>query len=160
QARQALPAGLRGARRPGRGDQDQDRQGALGLLVMNGPLNDTLAPAADAAGRMLLAALFLHEGYVKLRGYDLAVQYMAAFGLPSVLLPFAIAVELGCGTLLVLGLLTRLAGLALAVFCLVTAFIFHTKFSDNNQVLHFGKDIALAGAFLFVAGRGAGRFSL
>jgi len=42
----------------------------------------------------------------------------------------------------------------------MTAFIFHTKFSDTNQVLHFGKDIALAGAFLFVAGRGAGRFSL
>src|SRR5690348_12495658 len=127
---------------------------------MNDPLNDTLAPAADAAGRILLAALFLYEGYVKLRGYGPAVQYAAAYGVPSVLMPFAIATELGGGALLALSLFTRLAALAFTAFCLMTAFIFHTKFSDTNQVLHFGKDIALAGAFLFVAGRGAGRFSL
>jgi putative oxidoreductase len=127
---------------------------------MDGPFNNMIAPAADAAGRVLLAALFLYEAYVKLHGYDLAVQYAAAYGVPSVLLPFAIATELGCGTLIVLGLLTRLAALALAGFCVMTAVIFHTKLSDTNQVLHFGKDIALAGAFLFVAGRGAGRFSL
>jgi len=127
---------------------------------MNDRLNHTLAPAAEAAGRVLLAALFLYEAYVKLKGYDAAVGYADTFGVPAVLLPFAIAVELGGGTLIVLGLLTRLAALALAVFCLVTAFIFHTKFSLTNEVLHFGKDIALAGAFLFVAGRGAGRFSL
>jgi putative oxidoreductase len=127
---------------------------------MNDPLNNTLAPAAEAAGRILLAALFLYEAYVKLNAYGPAVQYAAAFGVPSVLLPFAIALELGGGVLIVLGLFTRLAALAFAGFCLVTAFVFHTKFSDTNQVLHFGKDIALAGAFLFVAGRGAGRFSL
>jgi putative oxidoreductase len=127
---------------------------------MNDPLNNTLAPAAEAAGRILLAALFLYEAYVKLNAYGPAVQYAAAFGVPSVLLPFAIALELGGGVLIVLGLFTRLSALAFAGFCLVTAFVFHTKFSDTNQVLHFGKDIALAGAFLFVAGRGAGRFSL
>lgn len=128
---------------------------------MSNPLHiNTLAPAADAAGRILLASLFLYEAYVKLRGYDLAVQYAAAYGVPSVLLPVAIATELGCGTLLVLGWQTRLAALALSGFCLMTAAIFHTKFSDGNQVLHFTKDVALAGAFLFVAGRGAGRFSL
>jgi putative oxidoreductase len=128
---------------------------------MNGPLNiNTLAPAADAAGRVLLASLFLFEGIVKLRGYDLAVQYMAAYGVPGALLPLAIATELGCGALIVLGWQIRLAALALSGFCLVAAAIFHTKFSDNNQVLHLSKDIALAGAFLVVAGRGAGRFSL
>jgi putative oxidoreductase len=128
---------------------------------MNGsPIIDTLGPAADAAGRVLLASLFLYEGYVKLRGYDLAVQYAAAYGVPSVLLPLAIATELGCGALIVVGFLTRLAALALSGFCLVTAVIFHTKFSDTNQVLHFAKDLALAGAFLVVAGRGAGRYSL
>jgi putative oxidoreductase len=127
---------------------------------MNDPLNNTLAPAAEAAGRILLAALFLYEAYVKLNAYGPAVQYAAAFGVPSVLMPFAIALELGGGALIVLGLFTRFAALAFAGFCLVTAFVFHTKFSDTNQVLHFGKDIALAGAFLFVAGRGAGRFSL
>ena len=128
---------------------------------MNGTLvTNTLSPAADAAGRALLASLFLYEGVAKLRIYDLAVQYMAAYGVPGALLPLAIATELGCGALILIGWQTRLAALALSGFCLVAAVIFHTKFSDNNQVLHFAKDIALAGAFLFVAGRGAGRFSV
>ncbi len=127
---------------------------------MNDPLNNTIAPAADAAGRVMIAALFIYEAFVKLRGYDLALQYMAAYRVPSVLLPLAIGMELGCGLLIVVGLLTRFAAFALSGFCLLTAVIFHTNFNDNNQVLHFGKDIALAGAFLFIVGRGAGRFSL
>lgn len=127
---------------------------------MNDPLNHTLGPAADAAGRVLLASLFIYEAYVKLSAYDAAVHYAANFGVPSVLMPFAIALELVGGALIVLGLFTRLIALAFAGFCLMTAVIFHTKFSNSNEVLHFSKDIALAGAFLFVAGRGAGRFSL
>jgi putative oxidoreductase len=128
---------------------------------MNGTwLTTVLSPAADAAGRVLLAALFLHEGFVKLGSYDLAIQYMAAYGVPGALLPLAIATELGGGALVVIGWQTRLAALALSGFCLIAAAIFHTKFGDTNQVLHFAKDIALAGAFLFIAGRGAGRFSL
>src|SRR5258706_14113106 len=111
---------------------------------MNGTVNDNstvniLAPAADAAGRVLLAALFLYEAYVKLRGYDLAVQYAAAYGVPSVLLPVAIATELGCGTLLVLGWQTRLAALALAGSFLLTASTFPTKFTDPNQHRTFAK---------------------
>jgi len=131
------------------------------MSAMNNSLSiNTLSPAADAAGRVLLASLFLFEAIVKLRGYDLAAQYMAAYGVSPGLLPFAIAAELGCGTLIVLGWQTRFAALALSGFCLMAAAIFHTKFSDTNQTLHFAKDIALAGALLFVAGRGAGRFSL
>jgi putative oxidoreductase len=127
---------------------------------MNGPPTIMLASVADAAGRVLLASLFLYEGFVKLHSYDLAVQYMAAYGVPGALLPLAIATEIGCGALVLIGWQTRLAALALSGFCLIAAVIFHTKLSDNNQVLHFAKDIALAGAFLHVAGRGAGRFSV
>jgi putative oxidoreductase len=126
---------------------------------MNGR-NETLAAAADLIGRVLLVSLFLIEGVAKLQAYGLATRYAEAFGVPALLLPGAIAVELGCGLLVLLGWHTRLAALALAVFCVAIAVIFHTKFGDRNQALHFSKDIALAGAFLVVAGRGAGRFAL
>src|SRR5262245_1518737 len=103
---------------------------------MNGTLfTNILSPAADAAGRLLLASLFLYWGVVKLPGYDLAVQYMAAYGVPGALLPLAIATELGCGALILVGWWTRLAALALSGFCLLAAMMFHTKFSDTNQVL-------------------------
>src|SRR5262249_40079641 len=64
------------------------------------------------------------------------------------LLPLAIAVELGCGILILCGYHTRAAALLLAGFCLVTAVLFHTKFGDRNQLLHFEKDLAIAGGLL------------
>ena len=85
---------------------------------------------------------------------------MEAYGLPAQLLPFAIALELGGGLLVALGFLTRLAALALAVFCVVAAVVFHSNFGDRGQAIHFLKDLALAGAFLILAGRGAGAFSI
>jgi putative oxidoreductase len=58
-----------------------------------------LPEAAALAGRLLLSALFLHETYAKLTAYSAAVAYSEAFGVPGALLPFAIAVEVGCGAL-------------------------------------------------------------
>jgi len=47
--------------------------------------------AAALAGRLLLAAIFLHEAYAKLTAYPAAVAYSEAFGVPGQLLPLAIA---------------------------------------------------------------------
>ena len=77
--------------------------------------------AGAFAGRLLLAAIFLHEAWSKLTAYPAAVAYMQAFGIPGELLPLAIAVELGCGVLIVCGYHTRAAALLLAGFCLATA---------------------------------------
>src|SRR5215471_8096157 len=89
--------------------------------------------AAALAGRLLLAAIFLHEAWSKLTGYSAALAYMQAFGVPGQLLPLAIAVEVGCGGLILCGYHTRAAALLLAGFCLVTAVLFHTKFGDRNR---------------------------
>src|SRR6516225_9957039 len=59
--------------------------------------------AAALAGRLLLAAIFLHEAWSKLTGYSAALAYMQAFGVPGQLLPLAIAVELGCAVLILCG---------------------------------------------------------
>ena len=54
-------------------------------------MSSTLMEAAAFAGRLLLAAIFLHEAWSKLTGYPAALAYMQAFGVPGQLLPFAIA---------------------------------------------------------------------
>jgi len=116
--------------------------------------------AAALAGRLLLAAIFLHEAWSKLTGYSAALAYMQAFGVPGQLLPLAIAVELGCGVLILCGYHTRAAALLLAGFCLVTAVLFHTKFGDRNQLLHFEKDLAIAGGLLVLFAHGGGAWAL
>jgi putative oxidoreductase len=116
--------------------------------------------AAALGGRVLLAAIFLHEAWSKLTAYAAAVAYTEAFGLPGWLLPGAIAVELGCGLMILLGYRTRLAALLLAAFCIVTAIVFHRNFADRNQVLHFEKDLAIAGGFLLLFAHGAGAWAI
>jgi putative oxidoreductase len=115
---------------------------------------------AALAGRLLLSALFLHEAYAKLTAYPAAVAYSEAFGVPGVLLPLAIALEIGCGVLILLGLYTRAAALLLAGFCVATAVIFHNKFGVRNELLHFEKDLAIAGGLVLLFAHGPGRCAL
>ena len=122
--------------------------------------SETSAAAGLAAGRLLLAALFILEGWSKLRGYDAAVAYMDRYGVPGVLLPAVIALELGAGLMIALGWRTRLAAFALAGFCIAAAVLFHNQLSDRDQLLHFEKDLALAGGLLVLAVAGAGRWSV
>ena len=97
---------------------------------------------------------------MKVSAYDGAVRYSETHGVPGWLLPAAIALELGGGLLIVGGLATRFAALALAGFCVMTAAIFHSTFSEPGQSLHFEKNLSIAGGFLILCFRGAGAWSL
>jgi uncharacterized membrane protein YphA (DoxX/SURF4 family) len=72
----------------------------------------------------------------------------------------AVAIELGGGLAILLGLFTRPVGLVLAIWCVATALIAHTNFADRNQEIHFLKNMAMMGGFLYVAAFGAGAWSL
>jgi putative oxidoreductase len=118
-------------------------------------------------GRVLLAILFIRYGFEKVVAFQGTVGYIAAKGLPmpAVLAALAIVVELGGGILLAIGLLTSWAALALAGFCVVTAFLFHPFWTlpeaqQYGEQISFYKDLALAGGLLVVAGFGAGAFSI
>lgn len=119
-----------------------------------------LGAAGLGIGRLLLAALFIAEGWSKLRGYDAAQAYMNRFGVPGTLLPAVIALELGGGLMIAVGWQTRLAAAALAVFCVLAALLFHAGLADRNQLLHFEKDLAIAGGLLVLAVAGPGRWAL
>src|SRR5262245_20501029 len=123
-------------------------------------MRSSVMAAAALVGRLLLAAIFLHEAWSKFAAYPAALAYMQAFGVPGQLLPLAIAVELGCGLLILCGYHTRAAALVLAGFCLATAVLFRGKFGDRNQLLHFEKDLAIAGGLLVLFAHGGGAWAL
>jgi putative oxidoreductase len=85
---------------------------------------------------------------------------MDRYGVPSALLPAVIALELGAGLMIVVGWQTRVAALALSLFCILAAVLFHGNIADRNQLLHLEKDLAIAGGLLVLAVAGAGRWSL
>lgn len=76
---------------------------------------------------------------------------MASKGVPGVLLPLVVAVEIGGGLGLMFGLFVPWAAGALAGFCILAALIFHFNFQDRNERTSFLKDIALAGALVMIA---------
>ena len=75
---------------------------------------NTIAKSADLAGRILIAALFLITGFGKIAGYAGTQAYMASQGVPGALLPLVIALEVGGGLAVVLGLRTRIVAALLA----------------------------------------------
>ncbi len=125
---------------------------------MNARSSAWLGATGLGLGRLLLASLFILEGWSKLRGYDAAAAYMDRFGVPGVLLPALIAIELAGGLMIAVGWQTRLAAVVLALFSVLAACLFHANW-DRNQLLHFEKDLATAGGLLVLAIAGAGRWS-
>jgi len=121
-------------------------------------MNDALV----ALGRIGLSLLFIISGWGKIgAGYAGTQQYMEAAGVPGMLLPLVIAVEVGGGIAILLGLFTRWVALGLAVFALVSGLIFHAShLSDPNQAVHFWKNVAIVGGFLVLAVQGAGAYSI
>ena len=53
-----------------------------------------------------------------------------------------------------------LAALALAVFCVVTAVLYHFVPADQMQMTMFFKNLGLAGGYLLLANAGSGAFSV
>ncbi|WP_201837106.1 DoxX family protein [Microvirga zambiensis] len=122
-------------------------------------MNRLQAPLAFAA-RLMLAFIFIIEGWDKIQAYEGTQQYMENYGVPGLLLPLVILTELGGGLLIAFGFQTRLAALALAGFCILTAILFHRDIADIGEFIHFNKDIAIAGGFLLLVAFGAGEWSL
>ena len=114
----------------------------------------------DLIGRVFISGVFLLSGFSKIGNYDGTVGWMESFGLPGFLLIPAIILEIIAPILIIIGYQTRIAAGALSLFCITTAIIFHTDFSDQMQFIAFMKNLALAGGFLFLVVNGAKGYCL
>jgi putative oxidoreductase len=124
---------------------------------------DSISSFADPLallGRVLLSAFFLHEGCDQIVNFADTMSYMEGFGVWPRLLPLVLIVEIGAGLMVLTGFLARPAAIALAGYCLLTALFFHTGFNDGDQLIHFQKNVTMAGGFLILAAHGAGAWSL
>jgi len=114
------------------------------------------------AGRLLIALPFVMSGLGKVAAIGPTTEMIRAAGLPlpTLGLALAVVVELGGGLLLVAGFRTRIAATALVVFSFATALSFHSNFADQNQMIHFLKNVMIAGGLLQIVAFGAGAFSM
>ena len=107
--------------------------------------------------RVMLTYIFLKDGWYQVTHYAEVGDYMSQNGVAPALLPLVILTHLGGGILVLIGLKTRWAAIALMGFCLLAALIFHVGADQAND---FGKNIAIAGGFLALATFGPGPWSI
>lgn len=121
------------------------------------------ARAADLlllVGRLLLALIFLHEAVTLSLDFTAAASAMSKIGVPPYVLVLTIVLQLGSGLMVASGWHARLGSFSLGLFCFATAFLFHSNFAIRNELLHFEKDLAIAGGMFVLTAMGAGALSL
>jgi putative oxidoreductase len=118
--------------------------------------------AVALLGRLLMSAIFIQGGLNKALDPTGAMAMMAHYGMPVVPAAYAVSVivELFGGLLILVGWQTRWAALVLAVWCIATALVAHFHPGDVNNMIHFMKNVSMAGGFLQLFVYGAGRLSL
>jgi len=126
-----------------------------GLLAALGPL----------AGRVLLAAIFLYSGWMKLTVTGRVAASIAGRGIPFATTAAYVAggAEILGGLALVLGLKARLASLGLVLYLVVVTYFFHLQPAlrgEHAQILNLLKNAGLAGGLLLLASHGPGPASV
>ncbi len=120
---------------------------------------ERLNPWIELAARLLLVAMFLVAGVGKITGYEGTQQYMQSQGVPGMLLPLVIALEIVGGLAIAIGYRTRLVALLLAGFTLLATLLFHGNIGDPTQKLFFLKNLGVVAGFLLLFVHGAGPLS-
>lgn len=118
-------------------------------------------------GRLLLGGLFLAAGIGKVTTFAGTSGYIASKGLPlpDVLAALTIVLEIAGGLAVIVGYYARLAALALAVFSVAAAVLFHNFWAmpaaaQQMQQAMFLKNLAIAGGLLMVTAFGPGMWSI
>jgi len=124
-------------------------------------------PALPLIGRILLGVIFFVSGLFKVAGYSQIVAYAATKGLPlaSVAIALAAALEIIGGIAVLAGFKARIAAWVLFLYLIPTTFLFHNFWAlhgmeQQDNMVHFMKNLAIMGGLLFLAGSGPGQYSL
>jgi putative oxidoreductase len=128
---------------------------------------DAVEKFVPVLGRILLALIFVLGGYNKLSTIGATSAQMASHGIPlaSLLIYGVIALELGGGLMLMVGLLTRWVALVLFLYLISLAVIFHPYWAmpleqAREQRAVFFEHVSMMGGMLYVFVYGAGVCSL
>lgn len=127
----------------------------------------TPRPATALIGRILICAIFLISGIMKLVNTPDTVGYMNAAGIPAAdtLVYVAAIAEIAGGLSILFGFLTRIGALGLIVLLAIINLTMHPFWSlegqeRSMQMSQFIKNLGLMGGLAFLVAFGPGRYSI
>ncbi len=130
-------------------------------------MNDSSSSFTPLAGRILMSVLFLISGFFKIGGYSQMVAYSTAKGVPlaSVAIACAAVLELAGGFAILIGFQTKVAAWILFLYLIPVTFLFHNFWAlqgmeQQDNMVHFLKNVAIMGGLVILATYGAGPYSI
>ncbi|MCP4382358.1 MAG: DoxX family protein [Hyphomicrobiales bacterium] len=112
------------------------------------------------ACRLLLGWFFVPAGIDKIENYSNTVQFMESNGVPGLLLPLVILLEILGPVFLALGLLTRLTALAMALFTILADVIFNIGDTSSTGQYLYQAELVIVSGFLALMAVGGGQWAL
>lgn len=109
-----------------------------------------------------MSSLFIWDGVRQLFSPSVFAQYFASVhvSLPNQAIVISIAIHLLGGMALLVGFKTRWAAVLLVLLCVGTAIGVHLPIGDQDNMIHFYKNLVMTGGLLYVIAFGAGAVSI
>jgi putative oxidoreductase len=145
---------LLSAKMPHHRDRTQDFQDAKFMTRLN-----ALQPVGLLLLRLALGIIFISHGYPKLTHPNVMHSFFVQHGLPGYFVIVAGVLEVFGGGMIILGFLTRIAALLLAIEMAVAIWKVHSA-GDYMAVHNYEFPLVLAAACFALATIGAGRVSV
>ncbi len=130
-------------------------------------MSDSSSSFTPLAGRILMSVIFLISGFFKIGGYSQMVAYAASKGLPmaGVAIACAAVLELAGGLAILVGFQTKIVAWLLFLYLIPTTFVFHNFWTmqgmdQQNNMIHFLKNVAIMGGLVILAANGPGPYSV
>jgi putative oxidoreductase len=129
--------------------------------------DDHLKRFTPLLGRLLLSALFLVSGTLKIVYWNGTLQGLTALHVPAApfMLALAVFAELAGGFAVLAGFLARVAAALLFLYMIPVTLLFHAFWASpaaqqGAQMIQFLKNLAIMGGLLLLAAGGPGPLTL
>ena len=99
---------------------------------------------------IMLVSVFFVNGITKTLNFDQTIDWVESFNFPSEIVYVGILIELVAPLMILINFYRKIAIYILILFCIMSAFMFHTDISNPIQLTQFLKNIGLAAGFYFL----------
>ena len=99
---------------------------------------------------IMLVSVFFVNGITKTLNLDQTIDWVESFNFPSEIVYVGILIELVAPLMILINFYRKIAIYILILFCIMSAFMFHTDISNPIQLTQFLKNIGLAAGFYFL----------
>ena len=99
---------------------------------------------------LMLISVFFVNGITKILNFDQTIDWVKSFNFPSEIVYVGILIELFAPLMILINFYRKIAIYILILFCIMSAFMFHSDIGNPTQLTQFLKNIGLAAGFYFL----------